>query len=152
MMTSRCRHLNPETLCMKSLTEKSTMKMTISCSPDNINICNTTYCRKYKLMMIWQFWLFCYLKKKKKKVYVCNVGLDRMSGCDGRHYINVATSREWDGEEHQRAERVWCSAAERRAWRRNQEARVMVWRRGECDGRMGFESFNFISSASVWGL
>lgn len=22
----------------------------------------------------------------------------------------------------------------------------------ECDGRMGFESFNFISSASVWGL
>ena len=46
------------------------------------------------------------LFKKKKKVYVCNVGLDRMSGCDGRHYINVATSREWDGEEHQRAERV----------------------------------------------
>ena len=45
-------------------------------------------------------------KRKKKKVYVCNVGLDRMSGCDGRHYINVATSREWDGEEQQRAERV----------------------------------------------
>lgn len=32
------------------------------------------------------------------------------------------------------------------------EALVMVWRRGECDGRMGFESFNFISSTSVWGL
>lgn len=65
--------------------------------------------------------------------------------------INIATRTEWDGEEQQRAECV-LRGGERRAWRQNREARVMVWRRGECDGRMGFESFNFISSASVWGL
>lgn len=67
--------------------------------------------------------------------------------------INGVKMNEWDAENE---ERSVCSQEEADSWEDGlvlrQIVQVMVWCRGECDGRMGFESFNFISSASVWGL
>lgn len=67
--------------------------------------------------------------------------------------INGVKMKEWDVQSE---EGSVCSQEEADSWEDGVElrqiAQVMVWCRGECDGRMGFESFNFISSASVWGL
>lgn len=80
--------------------------------------------------------------------------LDKLWRCDGRRPSvkrkKVANKEDESSKHRGRGVGVVMAGSREDRWGR--EPQVMVCCRRVCDGRMGFESFNFISSASVWGL